>query len=57
VTAQQKLAIKRLTQWSDPSASGSPTARMLKVWHSPIEMARDIHLLLELVDAKACPSA
>lgn len=49
--AKVKLALSRLRKWSDPQASGSPTQRMVAIWPKPIEMARDIHVLLEIIDA------
>lgn len=45
-----KGALHRLRIWSDPKASGNPSERLRKIWRSPKEMARDIHVLLEAID-------
>jgi hypothetical protein len=49
VTAHQKLALKRLREWSDPKKPGNPTVRMTKTWATPMEMAFDVHVLLALI--------
>jgi hypothetical protein len=51
--AKHKLALTRLHKWSDPNADGSPTARLKQIWPNPIEMARDIHVLLALVEDRS----